>query len=422
MGWQRLRLDELGTVARGKSRHRPRNDPSLYGGNWPFFQTGDVKAAELYLRVFSQTYNDVGLAQSKLWPPDTLCITIAANIAETAILAIPGCFPDSIVGFRADADRSDVRYVKYLIDTLKLGMQNVSRGTTQDNLSLDKLLSFQMSVPSVVEQRRIASILSAYDGLIENNTRRIVILEEMARRIYEEWFVRFRFPGHELARMVESELGPVPEGWKIGTVADIADVYRGRSYKGSELAASGGWPFVNLKCIDRDGGYRASGLKHYTGAFNDSQAVRDGDLVMAVTDMTQERRIVARVARISQLGGETGVISMDLVRIAPPDDIPSAYLYAMFRWSGFADEVKQHANGANVLHLLPARIGEYRLAIPPAPLARQFGDVVAEMLHLGDVLETQNANLRTTRDLLLPKLISGELDVSVLPEPQAAAA
>ncbi len=107
------RLDELGYVSRGRSRHRPRDDASLYGGDYPFFQTGDIKAANLYLAEYSQTYNEAGLAQSKSWDKGTLCITIAANIAETAILGIPGCFPDSIVGSIPDPDKTDVRFIKY---------------------------------------------------------------------------------------------------------------------------------------------------------------------------------------------------------------------------------------------------------------------------------------------------------------------
>ncbi len=181
--WAPHTLDELGTVERGRSRHRPRNDPTLYGGEYPFFQTGDVKAAEFHLTSYSQTYNEQGLAQSRLWPADTLCITIAANIAESAILGIPGCFPDSVVGFTSFPEVADVRYVKYLLDATKLRMQAVSRGTTQDNLSLDKLLSFRMNVPPLPTQRKIAVVLAAYDELIENNLRRIVILEEMAQGI-----------------------------------------------------------------------------------------------------------------------------------------------------------------------------------------------------------------------------------------------
>lgn len=300
--------------------------------------------------------------------------------------------------------------------------QQCSHGATMASLNQDIVGRIGFFAPEPVEQAAVVDILSAYDDLIENNTRRIAILEEMARRIYEEWFVRFRFPDHEGVRMVESELGLVPEGWQASTVADVAVVYRGRSYRGSELADSGGRPFVNLKCLERDGGFRASGLKRYTGEFKESHTVRPGDMVMAITDMTQERRIVARVGRVSGLDAGFGVFSMDLVRIASRGVYAEPYLYAMFRWSDFAAEVKQHANGANVLHLLPARIEEFAFACPPPHLAAKFAEILAPMLSLCDTLERKNVNLRATRDLLLPKLISGELDVSVLPEPESLAA
>ena len=206
-------LDDLGFVTRGRSRHRPRNDASLYGGEYPFFQTGDIKAANLYLTVHTQTYSAAGLAQSKIWDKGTLCITIAANIAETAILGIPGCFPDSVVGFVPHPDKADVRFIKYYIDILKLGMQSISRGTTQDNMSVEKLMSFDFNVPDLPTQRKIAGVLSAYDDLIENNLRRIKILEEMAQSLYREWFVHFRFPGYESAIFTDSSLGRIPKGW-----------------------------------------------------------------------------------------------------------------------------------------------------------------------------------------------------------------
>ncbi len=263
-------------------------------------------------------------------------------------------------------------------------------------------------------QQKIAAILSAYDDLIENNLRRIKILEEMAQNLYREWFVKFRFPAHQQSRFVDSPLGPIPEAWVVSKISDVAKVHRGRSYKSTELTEEGGRPFVNLKCIDRDGGFRASGLKRYTGVFKDIQTVRPGDIVMAVTDMTQERRIVARAARVSHLDTDLGVISMDLVKIVSRGDLAEPYLYAMFRWSGFADEVKQHANGANVLHLLPERIEEYEFACPPREIADRFSEAVSPIFGLCESLEQKNAALRQTRDLLLPKLISGELDVSEL--------
>ena len=185
--WKPAKLDELGFVGRGKSRHRPRNAAFLYGGPYPFFQTGDIKAANFHLTEYTQTYSEEGLAQSKLWKPGTLCITIAANIAENAILGIEGCFPDSVVGFIADPNKADVRFIKYYMDTLKLQMQSVSRGTTQDNLSLDKLLTFDFRVPPLPVQRRIAGILSAYDELMENSQRRIRLFDLKLPRPEAVW-------------------------------------------------------------------------------------------------------------------------------------------------------------------------------------------------------------------------------------------
>ncbi len=198
MTWQLQALDELSFVSRGRSRHRPRDAVHLYGGEHPFIQTGDVKHAGLYLNEYSQTYSNAELAQSRMWSPGTLCITIAANIADTAILGIDACFPDSVIGFIPDEERADARFVKYLFDAmLKKQFKQFTQGAAQDNLSQGKLLSLKFPIPPVIEQRWIADILSAYDNLIENNRRRILLLEQAARLLYKEWFVHLRFPGHE---------------------------------------------------------------------------------------------------------------------------------------------------------------------------------------------------------------------------------
>ena len=144
MKWEYKTLDELGNVSRGKSKHRPRNDKVLFGGNYPFIQTADVKKADLYITEYQETYNEFGLAQSKLWKEGTLCITIAANIADTAILKIPACFPDSIMGFVPYENVADVKFVKYCFDVLQRDCQNISQGTAQDNLSWEKLSTIKI--------------------------------------------------------------------------------------------------------------------------------------------------------------------------------------------------------------------------------------------------------------------------------------
>jgi type I restriction enzyme S subunit len=238
MSINELTLDQLGSVARGRSRHRPRDAAFLYGGPHPFVQTGDVKKAGLYLREFEQTYSDAGIAQSKLWPIGTLCITIAANIAETAILDIEACFPDSVIGFIAIPDKADTRFVKYLFDAvLKMRFRSFTQGAAQDNLSQQKLLSIKFPVPQLGVQKRIADILSTYDNLIDNNRRRIALLEEAARLLYREWFVHFRFPGHEHIKIIDG----LPKGWQQIPFGQIAELKYGKALKG-ETRVEGAFP------------------------------------------------------------------------------------------------------------------------------------------------------------------------------------
>lgn len=158
-GWTWARLRDLGELDRGKSRHRPRNDPRLYGGPYPFVQTGDIRRSRGSVRKHSQTYNELGLAQSRLWPAGTLCITIAANIADTAILTYPACFPDSVVGFLADGDESvtTTRFVQLCLQAMQQRLWELAPATAQKNINLATLESIAVPLPPPREQDRIVA-------------------------------------------------------------------------------------------------------------------------------------------------------------------------------------------------------------------------------------------------------------------------
>lgn len=170
--WETKKLSDLGDFSRGKSKHRPRNDPRLFeGGGYPLVQTGEIKDANLYITSHSQEYGEFGLKQSKLWDKDTLCITIAANIAETALLSYPMCFPDSVVGFRAFDAISTERFMYYVFCFIRNSIQNSVIGSTQDNINIDYLTSLDFKIPSKKEQDKIADILSAIDlKILSNNS------------------------------------------------------------------------------------------------------------------------------------------------------------------------------------------------------------------------------------------------------------
>lgn len=169
--WKTAKLGDLGTLARGKSKHRPRNDPSLYGGRYPFIQTGDIANSNGLITHHSKTYNDKGLAQSELWPKGTLCITIAANIADTAILDYDACFPDSIVGFLADESTCIAKFVKHSIDVIKEDIERLAPATAQKNINLAILSEIPIRIPSVEEQseivRRVEKLFAFADRLEE---------------------------------------------------------------------------------------------------------------------------------------------------------------------------------------------------------------------------------------------------------------
>jgi type I restriction enzyme S subunit len=162
--WDMDELHNLGELDRGRSRHRPRNAPHLYGGPYPFIQTGDVTNANLYIRGHLQAYSEEGLKQSKLWPNGTLCITIAANIAETAILTYPACFPDSIVGF-TPSGRVRVEFIQFWLRFQQELLERTAPESAQKNINLEILRELRCPVPSLSKQSHFSDLVARHERL-----------------------------------------------------------------------------------------------------------------------------------------------------------------------------------------------------------------------------------------------------------------
>ncbi len=391
MSIRELTLDQLGDVARGRSRHRPRDAAHLYGGPFPFIQTGDVKKASLYLTEFEQTYSEAGLAQSKLWPAGTLCITIAANIADTAILGIDACFPDSVIGFTANTEKADTRFVKYLFDgVLKIKYRSFTQGAAQDNLSQEKLLSIKFPVPELRVQQRIADILSAYDDQIGNNRRRIALLEEAARMLYREWFVHFRFPGHEHVKIIDG----LPEGWERRTLINLAEVVMGQSPESKFYNETGdGLPFHQGVT---DYGFRYVTHRTYSTAV--TRLGQAGDILLSVRapvgriNLTRDNIVVGRglSAIRSRLGDQSFLFYSLKNHFYAEDIIGTGSIYAATN--------KKELEGQ-------------LLVVPSQVLLREFEDQASQIDRQIGNLTAQVEKLAQARDLLLPRLMNGEITV-----------
>ena len=411
--WKPRRLDELGFLGRGKSRHRPRNDASLYGGPYPFIQTADVMAADPYITSYSQTYSEFGFQQSKMWPSETLCMTIAgANTAKTAILKFEACFPDSIVGFIPDKSKSDIVFVKYALDLMRDRFLSVSRGATQDNLGLDKILSFPILAPDVDKQRRIGAILSAYDKLMENSHRRVLLLEAMARAIYREWFVHFRIPAEALTKagasskikFVASPLGDIPQDWKVEKLGDIFKIVLGGtpSRVKPEFWEGGTIPWIN------------------SGKVNDLRITTPSELITELALERSAAKLMPKGATVLAITGATlGQVSyleiettanQSVIGIVDPSGLRSEWIYLTV-----CDQIEgiiNHASGGAQQHINKEVVNEVLVALPFAPLAKEFKRLVGPMFREVATLLFKIQNLRRTRDLLLPRLLSGQISLT----------
>lgn len=189
-GWCWATLPQLGELARGKSKHRPRDEKHLYGGPYPFIQTGDIARANGVITTYTQTYSEAGLAQSRLWPKGTMCITIAANIGDTAILGFDGCFPDSVVGFVANENACDLRYVEYFMRTAKDNLEQFAPATAQKNINLGTLQVLGVPLAPLAEQRRIVAKIESLVAQAEAIEQAVEIAQRRTKKVDQAMLAR----------------------------------------------------------------------------------------------------------------------------------------------------------------------------------------------------------------------------------------
>lgn len=379
MNWEYVTLDKLGSISRGRSKHRPRNDKILFGGKYPFIQTADIKASGLYLTSYTETYNERGLEQSKLWPQGTLCITIAANIADTSILGIDACFPDSIMGFLPYEGVSNVKFIKYAFDILQRGCKQISQGTAQDNLSWKKLSTIKFPAPPIEIQNRIVAVLGAYDDLIENNKKQIELLEETAQRLYKEWFVDLHFPGYENIEIVEG----LPEGWNITNVGELGLFLRGTTITKKD-AKPGTIPVV------------AGGVM--PAYFHNKSNTNCPVITISAS-------------------GNAGYVNVYYSKIWASDcsyldkTMSDYFYYIVCSMKNRQIEIYSLQHGAAQQHVNANQINELKIFKPTKEIFSMFNEMVEPIFEEIAILEKKIDYLREARDRLLPKLMNGEIEL-----------
>lgn len=311
----------------------------------------------------------------------------------------------------------DPQFAAYLLRTLDVAGTSGAAAVPGVNRNVLHLLPIRL--PPLETQRRIASILGAYDDLIEVNRRRVAILEEMARGLFEEWFVRFRFPGHESVPMVDGAEGPVPEGWRYGPIKDAYEGLYDGPHATPPTSASGPI-FLGIGNVTEKGQLDLSSVRHIAeedfGKWTKRVTPGAGDIVFTYEATLNRYALIPH--------GFRGCLGRRLALIRA-NAIPgmNRYLFLYFfsdRWRSVI--AKNTLSGATVDRVPLSRFPEFPVCLPPLDIVASFDSVVEPIFAQIEGLVKAHSILAASRDLLLPRLISGQLSVEAAERELEAAA
>lgn len=407
--WNTKKLKELGDFSRGKSKHRPRNDPELFNnGTYPLVQTGDIKAANLHIAKHEQSYNEFGLSQSKLWPTGTLCITIAANIAETGILAYPMCFPDSIVGFTANHTETSELFMHYVFTYIRQSIQNSVSGSIQDNINIEYLKSLDFKIPEKPYQDKIVAVLSNLDEKIELNLKICSELESMAKTLYDYWFVQFDFPDENGkpyrtsgGEMVWNEQlkREIPKEWGVGNLYNIADFINGLAcQKFRPKDGENALPVIKIK--EMHDGITAE-TEQVSENIPTKHKIYDGDILFSWSATLE----------VMYWYGGIGGLNQHIFKVNPKSYFSKEYVYEQLS-SYIVNFVKlAEARKTTMGHITTDHLEQGKIPLPPESLLNQFTEKIRPIHQKIGQTKQENCVLTKLRDWLLPMLMNGQARV-----------
>jgi len=332
-----------------------------------------------------------------------ILITTEAPLGEVAQLRTTEqvALAQRVILLRGKPGVIDQTYYFYALRSpyVQAELRTRSSGTTVAGIKQTELRLVKVPYHPLAVQRKIAAVLSAYDDLIESNTRRIQLLEEMARAIYREWFVNFCFPGNQHVKMVDSELGPVPEAWEVRRLDDLAqEVRRGANPDGMDPET----PYVGLEHIPRKS-IALTQWGHAREVQSTKLAFKKGAILFGKIRPYFHKVVVAPV---------DGICSSDTIVIAPRSADCFGLVLSCVSSEIFVEYASQTSQGTKMPRANWEVLKKYPIVVPPASLLREFNHLATEFVDLINNMIFRNHTLRQTRDLLLPRLISGDVDVS----------
>ena len=406
MSWEKVKLNDIcSSINDGDHNAPPKSDTGV-----PFVTISNIDAADGSID-FSNTAHVPNSYFESLKPerrprPGDVLYSVVGSFGIPSLVKDqkPFVFQRHVAILRPN-DRIEPEYLYYSMKSRNFyhWADSVAIGAAQRTVTLGQLREKTIALPPLPAQQRIAGVLSAYDKLIENNRRQIKLLEEAAQRLYKEWFVDLRFPGHETTPIHNG----VPEGWAKGSLLDLANVVRGCSYSSDQIVA-GNRTLINLGNLTPFGGFRFGYEKPFSGKARPDQTVCQGDVVMGLTEQATG---LAGYAALLPCVPTDSVISADLVKLSPREGVPRLFVYALLQYGRLSALISPLANGTKIKHLRPESLPRAVALLPATALMKRYAEVVKPMFDKIALAQQQIVAAREARDRLLPKLMSGEIEV-----------
>jgi len=415
---QRVKIKNLGKIITGKTPSTKK--PELFGDAYPFITPSDISSYDVYhIQGTERGLSEEGyLSQkSKLLPPRTVCyVCIGSTVGKICLTKESSFTNQQLNNIIVDQSRYVPEYIYYRLRYETPRIRSIAGGTGSGKAIYNKTAfeEHQLEIHDYPLQQKITFVLSSYDDLIENNTRRIKILQEMAQLIYQEWFVNFRFPGHEKARFENSELGNIPEEWEILRLGEVLEsIESGSRPKGGIDPEQREVPSIGAENVLGLGRYDFGKEKYVSEEFYENMRkgkIQSGDVLLYKDGAKIGRKSMFR----DGFPHEVCCINEHVFILRTNSKCSQNYLYFYLDRPDITEKIiNLNANAAQP-GINQAGVKSLPILLPPENLIRLFNDKVEPIIGLLFNLAKKNQILRKKRDLLLPKLISGELDISDL--------
>lgn len=379
-----------------------RDHKGLKDGEIPVFGSGGV------MRYVNQSIYD----------DESILLPRKGTLSNIQYCSKPFWTVDTLYYTIVDKSKASPYYLYHYLK--RLDLTNLNSGTGVPSMTFGAYYGIKLQLPDLSSQQKIASVLSALDNKIEMNNKINAELEEMAKTLYNYWFVQFDFPDangkpykSSGGKMVWNEAlkREVPEGWDVDTLQGLIDFTRGVSYTSATVNEEFGAPMINLKSFNLNGTYRIDGLKYFTGKLSTSRLIFENDLLIAITDVTREAEIIGKAIKTPSFENDM-VCSCDVARVNILDKkITPNYLRYLFNSKSYHDYIKHFASGTLVLHLDLNGVLWFKSVIPSMETLIKFESFVNDIDRKIANNIKQNQELAQFRDWLLPMLMNNQINI-----------